>query len=75
MRTKKLRDAAVILTLLGPWLALIPTMISFERRMELFGVPLIVIYIFGFWLTIIIAGAYVAKRLRQEDSGEQEGAE
>jgi len=68
MRAQKLRDTAFVLTMLGPWLALLPTMITFDREVDFGGVPVVVLYIFGIWISLIVAGAYVAKKLQQSET-------
>lgn len=68
MRAQKLRDAAFVLTMLGPWLALLPTMITFDREVDFFGVPAVVLYIFGTWFSLIVTGAYVARKLQRSET-------
>ncbi|MFC3231431.1 hypothetical protein ACFOGJ_29555 [Marinibaculum pumilum] len=60
----KLRDAALVLPLLGVFLLLPPFPEIFMAPVRLAGVPLIVLYIFGVWLAMILAALWLARRLQ-----------
>jgi hypothetical protein len=60
----RLRGAAVALPVLGLFLWLPPFVTLFTGPLRPFGVPLIVIYIFGVWAGLVLAAAWLARRLR-----------
>jgi len=60
---ERFRDAAVILPLLGLFLLMPPLITLFARGEHLFGIPVIVIYIFGVWLALVACAALIARRL------------
>ena len=69
----KLRDAALILPLLGAFLLLPPLPLVFMSPARLAGIPLIVLYIFGVWLVLILTALWLARRLQGRERG-QSGA-
>jgi hypothetical protein len=58
-----LRDAAALLPALAALLWMPPVVTLFTGAHTLWGVPLIVVYLFGVWLTLIVAAALLARRL------------
>jgi hypothetical protein len=60
----RLRDAAVLLPVLGAVLFMPPVITLFAAAgAGLAGVPLIVVYVFGTWLGLIVAAALLSRRL------------
>ncbi len=76
---RKLENIAFTLSLFGA-IAMVPPIISlFNVEKTIFGVPLIIIYLFGLWLFLIIATFLLSKRMINEDrpnleEGEKSGA-
>lgn len=60
----RLRDAAGLLPLLGLALLMPPLITLFAVGLDVAGVPLIVVYVFGVWLALIACAALLARRLR-----------
>lgn len=65
----KLRDAALVLPLMGAFLLLPPLTDLFMAPVRIAGIPLIVLYIFGVWLGLILVALWLAGRLRRLDAG------
>ena len=63
---RRARDLALIVPVLGV-LALLPPLIGLFARPEtgMFGIPLIVVYLFGLWLALILGALIVASRLKR----------
>ena len=60
----RVRDAAVLLPVLGLVLFMPPVITLFAAAgAGVSGVPLIVVYVFGTWLALIVAGAVLSRRL------------
>ncbi len=57
----RLRDAAVVLPLVGLFLLMPPTITLFADRYQVAGVPLIVAYLFGVWIALIGCAALLAR--------------
>jgi len=57
----RLRDAAVVLPLLGVFLLMPPTIGLFVAKYDIAGVPLIVAYLFGVWAVLIACAALLAR--------------
>jgi hypothetical protein len=60
----RLRDAAAALPLLGLVLLMPPVVTLFAAALDVAGIPLIVVYLFGVWLGLIGCAAALARRLR-----------
>ncbi|MEM8742919.1 MAG: hypothetical protein AAGE13_15675 [Pseudomonadota bacterium] len=66
LRTRRARELAVILPLLGVFLLVSPVIRVFAAPGTVAGIPLIVLYIFGVWAVMIVATAALTRRfLRQ----------
>lgn len=63
MSWQKARDAILVVTLLGALGLLPPILPFFDRPISLFGVPLIVVYVFGTWLALIALAFWLSYRL------------
>lgn len=75
----RLRDAAVVLPLVGLFLLMPPTITLFTAWQHVAGVPLIVAYLFGVWIALIACAALLAHRIarseREAESGREAGEE
>jgi len=81
-RLSRLRDAAVVLPLVGLFLLMPPTITLFTAGYHVAGVPLIVAYLFGVWIALIACAALLAHRIARSeraaaadgDTEEEQGA-
>lgn len=62
-RKRKLRDAALLLPVLGALLLVSPVITVFTAATTLFGLPLIYVYIFAVWLGLVLVARAMARRL------------
>ncbi len=58
----RVRDAAALLPVLGLVLFMPPVITLFAAGAGVGGVPLIVVYVFGTWLSLIAAAALLSRR-------------
>jgi uncharacterized membrane-anchored protein len=63
MTWKKARDATLVLTVVGALGLLPPVLPFFDRPVTVFGMPLIVVYVFGAWLALIVLARWLSHRL------------
>lgn len=70
MSVSKIRDAILSLTLAGVWLLMPPMLDLFNQPVLIFGVPLIVIYVFGALFLLILATALMARALPGDRDGD-----
>jgi|TARA_R110002072_G_scaffold517_1_gene3145 uncharacterized membrane protein YuzA (DUF378 family) len=74
----KLRDAAILLPLLGVFLLMPPIISLMGTSSALTGVPFIVVYIFGVWLLLIFCAYRLSLRLNDltpdAENGDSGGA-
>ena len=63
---QRLRSAAVVLPFLGAFLLLPPFLPLFTARVQVLGMPLIVVYIFGVWAVLIALAWWLARRIGGE---------
>ncbi|WP_332813041.1 hypothetical protein [Ramlibacter sp.] len=63
---QRLRSAAVVLPFLGAFLLLPPFLPLFTARVQVLGMPLIVVYIFGVWAALIGLAWWLARRIGGE---------
>lgn len=74
-------DGVLALVALGLWLLMPPIIRLFVGPGVLFGLPLLVLYVFGVWLLLILGTWLLARRLPRDDlvveaeprSGEESG--
>ncbi len=66
--TPKYRDLAVLLPLAGAFLFMSPLIAAFNSIRLVFGLPLIVLYVFGVWLLLILGAALLAGHLAEEET-------
>lgn len=59
----RLRDAAVLLPFAGLLLLMPPFVGLFPAAATLFGIPVLVLYVFGVWAVLIVLAAWFARRL------------
>ncbi len=68
MNRQKLRDAALLLPLLGVLLVMPPFVGLLSGPLTIFGLPAVVVYIFVIWAGLISLGIWLSGRLtRIED--------
>ena len=63
MSAQKARDAILVVTGAGALLLLPPILPFFDRPADVFGVPMILVYVFGVWLALIAAAWALSRRL------------
>lgn len=56
-------DAAAVLPLFGLFLLLPPVITLFAVGIDLGGIPLIAVYVFGIWAALILCAGLLARRL------------
>lgn len=66
-QSPRLRDAAVVLPLLGLFAWMPPVIGLFTASGRVLGIPLIVAWLFGVWLALIVAALWFARRLDPGD--------
>ena len=62
-RSARARDAARLLPLLGLFLLMPPVISLFAVPVDIAGVPLIVLYLFGVWLALVLGAALLGRSL------------
>jgi len=67
LKSRKLRDAAMILPFLGIFLFLTPIPAIFKDPAPSIGIPAIFAYIYGVWLILIVASALISMRTNRGD--------
>ncbi|RMF38483.1 MAG: hypothetical protein D6754_07440 [Alphaproteobacteria bacterium] len=70
-RNRRDRDLTVLLPVFGALLFLPPIVRLFTGPVTLFGIPLIVLYIFSVWALLILLCLRLARRLHLADPGER----
>ena len=55
--------AAVLLPCIGLFLMMPPLIQLFTLDLDVLGVPLIVIYLFGVWIALVACAAWLSRRL------------
>ena len=68
MSWQKARDGILVLTIFGALGFLPPILPFFDRPISLFGMPLIVLYLFGAWLVLIALAYWLSRRLPRDVS-------
>ncbi len=61
---QRLSDRALAIPLVGFVLLMPPLLPLFARSVSVLGVPLLVVYVFGVWLLLILAGRWAALALQ-----------
>lgn len=67
---KRSEGFAFFIPVLGAMLIMPPLVLLFDVQIDIFGVPLIVAYLFTTWLALIIASFVLRKRLPNGDGDE-----
>ncbi|MCB1512953.1 MAG: hypothetical protein KDJ36_18820 [Hyphomicrobiaceae bacterium] len=62
-RTQGVRDVATVLPFLAVVLLTSPLIVVFSAPTTVFGIPLIVVYLFSVWIVVILVALVVAHRL------------
>lgn len=73
MAPRKIRDAAVVVSLLAPWITIIPVLFEFDPQAVFHGVPAVVLYIFGGWAVLILLTRLLSYRLESIDTSSTRG--
>ncbi|MCD6674108.1 MAG: hypothetical protein LT106_14800 [Burkholderiaceae bacterium] len=71
--SRRLRDVAVLLPLLGLFAWMPPIIGLFAGGGHVFGVPAIVAWLFGIWIVLIASTLVLSRRLGTDDEDEDEG--
>ncbi|MGF1502530.1 MAG: hypothetical protein ACFBSD_12000 [Paracoccaceae bacterium] len=71
-RARRLADRAAILPVLGTLLLMPPVAQAFAVEGRLFGVPIVILYVFVVWGALILLAARLAGRLRDAGAPEDE---
>ena len=61
-----LTNTTLLLPVIGALLLFAPFTLVFGRPVSIFGVPLLVVYLFGVWLALIVGAFFLARRLPRE---------
>lgn len=72
-RESRAGDAGVALPLLGLFLLMPPLITLFAVPHAVAGVPLIVVYLFGVWLALVLAAAWLGRALLPRRNAPPEG--
>ncbi len=62
------RDLALILPLVGMLVFLTPLVRVAGSDVSVFGLPVAIVYIYGFWVLLILLTRRLARRLGRDDS-------
>ncbi len=69
--SSRAHDLAIIVPIFGVLLLMPPLVGLFARpALGVFGIPLIVVYLFGLWFALIGAALLIALRLRKADEAD-----
>ncbi|MCG6859633.1 MAG: hypothetical protein LJE67_16375 [Salaquimonas sp.] len=71
-RTQSIRDIATALPFLAVVLLTSPLIVAFSSPVNIFGVPMIVAYLFSVWIAVIVIAFVVARRLERAEHAEAE---
>jgi len=66
LRRRKWQESALIVPILGIFLLLPPFISVFSINMSVFGIPLIVLYIFTVWIALILVTRFLAQKLMRD---------
>lgn len=67
---RKLRDAAILLPVVGALMLLPPIARIFALDLTAFGVPVTALYLFGSWFLLILAARAVGHRLLAHEAAD-----
>ena len=59
------KNASTLILCLGVVLLLPPITFIFDKPIVLFGVPLVVLYMFGIWFVLVLASYTISRHLRK----------
>ena len=68
-RRRRRQDAALVLPLFGVAVLTTPIFTIFTRDVSIFGIPLPLLFVFGFWLVLIVLAARMSRLLTKRDEG------
>jgi hypothetical protein len=66
MERRKLEGAALFMTVLGAMLIMPPLATVFQLEQRIFGLPVVVIYLFLVWAGLLAGGWWLSRRLPHE---------
>ncbi|MBD8064750.1 hypothetical protein IC608_04585 [Devosia sp. PTR5] len=69
---RKLESGVFVFTMLGALLLVPPLVIIFNQPIVHFGVPQVVLYLFGVWLALIVGTALLTRFLPRDARGDSE---
>jgi len=75
LRSRKTRDRALILPLVGILLLLPPFAAVFDIEGRLFGLPVTWVYVFSVWALLIAGAWFLAGRLSDAEGGQDQQEE
>ena len=58
-----IKDASILILCLGIVLLLPPIAFIFDKPVVLFGVPLVVLYMFGVWFALVLASCIISRHI------------
>jgi hypothetical protein len=65
--SSRARNLAVLVPLIGLFTLMPPFISLFTAPLTVFGLPLVVVYLFGVWAALIVFTALLARRLASTD--------
>lgn len=66
-RKRRHRDLAFLLPCIGAFLYFSPLKSGISSETTLAGIPLVLLFVFGIWAALILAAAWLARRLSGDD--------
>ncbi|SLN75806.1 hypothetical protein [Oceanibacterium hippocampi] len=66
LAARRLREIAFVLPFVGLALITPPIIHIFADSRTVFGIPIIILYIFGVWAALVLSAFRLARRLREE---------
>ena len=63
---------AGLLLCMGAVCLLPPIALVFDKPIDVFGIPLVVLYVFGTWLTLIVLAKVLSDRFQDSDPPEEQ---
>jgi len=74
LRSRKVRDAALVLPFVGAFLLMPPFIRTFASDSYLAGIPVIIVYLFAVWFALILCAWLLAGPLHETMEAESRGA-
>ena len=64
---QKIRELAFIAPLVGALFLMPPVIWLFSKDVRVFGMPIIMLYVFGVWVALIVIALLLAKKLSKPE--------